>query len=582
MKKFTLLAVAALVAATSTFAQTGRQQSLNQRHQRVSLTPQQAQRALSQPSRTQQRMNAITATASQQTAALARAPRLIPSDAIRTTETPEGVVHDNLAASFQSVYYSWWYGWQNGSSDNSPATIVEGADGNLYIKGLTPQLFDDWYYWVKAEPTDQPGRYVIHKQIAGYYASYDEEDNISRVVYDYDADAFVEDTETDFYVNYADGVLSTDPVEVDSYGLPTWGYGVVYEYGGESYTETSAGIYWNLSISEFNEQITELPEGAEVETLVLQHQEGGKEVQVAFVGNQVYVQSYPSAPGWYVGTVSGDKVTFKNGQFLGYDTNYSSYVWLITGHTYEAYDEDYEEYYTAADVVDEVVFDYDAASKTLTAAADDALFINGAKDRVYYAERYIGPKIYVFTEVAAVPADPEITNFWDYDEDYESSEVDFTIRTFDVDGNFILASKLSYSVYVDNELFEFDPDEYEELPQAITEIPYGTQPDSYINPTWVAFYFQPAENVGLQTIYRGLGVELRSNIVYIDVNTRDTYTVPYQNPVTAIKGVNTQQVGAVVYHDVAGRTVQAGAKGFVLKTVTLADGTQKTLKVVRK
>ena len=53
------------------------------------------------------------------------------------------------------------------------------------------------------------------------------------------------------------------------------------------------------------------------------------------------------------------------------------------------------------------------------------------------------------------------------------------------------------------------------------------------------------------------------------------------NPVTAVKGVSTQQQASVVYYDAAGRRVQANAKGLLLKTVTTADGSQKTVKVIR-
>ena len=143
-------------------------------------------------------------------------------------------------------------------------------------------------------------------------------------------------------------------------------------------------------------------------------------------------------------------------------------------------------------------------------------------------------------------------------------------------------SKLTYSLYVDNELFEFDPVEYEGLAEPITEIPYGVAPDSNIGTTWLCIFFRPMENIGLQTIYRGADVEQRSNIVYYDLKTQEVYTEPYSNPVTAIKGVSTQQQDNVVYYDASGRRVQANAKGFVLKTVTTADGTQKTVKVIRK
>lgn len=576
MRKFTLLVVAALIAATSTFAQQGRQ-SQNNRQQAPALDRQQVAQVLNQQPHSQKSQRAVQLGGLQQAAstqALAR------RNAEGIADTPAGTLHETMIAAFSGLAYNWLFGYMDISTDASPASLVEGADGNLYIKGLTPSFYGE-AYWVKAEPTGEANRYVIHRQVAGEYPNYDEIDYISRLVYDEEAGDFVEADDTDLFLTYADGVLTLDPAEIDESGLPDYAYGLVNDYWGDFAPDASYGYYWNLSLSELAEEITELPADATVETLVLQHQEGGKEVQVAFVGDKVYVQSYSYVPGWYVGTVSGDKVTFKSGQFLGLDTYYNSYEWLIAGHIYEAYDEEYDEYYTAADIVDEVVFDYDAATKTLTAPEDAALFINGAKDRIYYAERYLSPKFYVFDEVPAVPADPIIDNFWDYDDYYENAELDFTIPQLDADGNYINVSKLSYSLFVDNELFEFTPDEYEDLAEPITEVPVGTSPDYYINLNWLCIFFQPAENIGLQTIYRGADVEMRSNIVYYDVNTQEVYTEPYVNPVTAVKGVSTQQQASVVYYDAAGRRVQANAKGLLLKTVTTADGSQKTVKVIR-
>ena len=523
MRKFILLAIAAFLAATSTFAQQSRQ----------------------------------------------------------SQHTPDGILHENMVASFSGLAYNWVYGWYNISSDASAASIVEGTDGNIYVKGLVPNFLGD-AFWVKAEPIGGGGRYVIHRQVAGEYPSYNEVDYISRLVYSDAQGSFVEATNTDLFLTYSGGVLTLDPAGIDASGLPSYAYGLVSDYYEVPTPEAGYGYYWNLTIREENGQIVELPEGAEVETLVLQHQEGSKDVRVAFFGDKVYVNSYSNLPGWYVGTIHGNKVTFKNGQFLGLDPYYDSYEWLITAHLYEAYDEENGEYYTAAEIVDEVVFDYDAATKTMTAPEDAALFINGAKNRIYYAERYMSPKFFVFKEVPAVPADPVITRYWDYDDNYGNAELDFTISSFDVNGNYMTPSKLTYSLYVDNELFEFDPVEYEGLAEPITEIPYGVAPDSNIGTTWLCIFFRPMENIGLQTIYRGADVEQRSNIVYYDLKTQEVYTEPYSNPVTAIKGVNTQQQDRVVYYDAAGRRVQANAKGFVLKTVTTADGTQKTVKVIRK
>ena len=562
MRKFTLIILAALLAATTTFAQTN---SREQRHPAKGQSLAQFQRSARQGSRAvSKQLRAEQNTLQRQHKAVSKQ-QVRRAAGISFDETPEGTVIDNLVASYKGIAYSWFYGWYDSSSDGNSATIVEGTDGNLYIKGLTPVLYDDDYFWIKAEKAEGENEYVVHKQVAGYYSYYDEDDYITRLVYDEESSYYVEAEDTDLKFTYKDGVLT---LAEDTY------YGIVYEDEGE--WEWDGAVYWNFKAEPLTETYAVLPEGVEAEEFVLQYDEGAKPVQLAIVGNKVYVQSYSTVPGWYVGTISGDKVTFENNQFLGYDTRYTSFQWLTTATLSEEWDEEYEEYYTAATITDRLEFDYNAEARTLTAPENTALFINGAKDRIYYAERYLNPRFFVFNEVAAVPADPEITNWWDYDEYYESAELDFNISTTDVDGNYITPAKLSYQVYVDDELFVFEQDEYEDLDGDYDELPYGYSDGYWIGETYLSLFFQPAKSVGLQSIYRGGGVENRSNIVVYDLETGDTGLV------TGISRTETKTVSDEGYYDATGRKVAADAKGFVIKTVTFADGSKKSYKVIRK
>ena len=405
--------------------------------------------------------------------------------------------------------------------------------------------------------------------MAGYYSYYDEDDYITRLEYDEDSGYYYEAENTDIHFTYVDGVLTlAEGVE----------YGIVYADEGDWAWDGAA--YWDFKAEPLGETYAELPEGAVAEEYILQSADGGKKVQLAIVGDKVFVQSYSTVPGWYVGVISGNKVTFANAQFLGYDSYYESYQWLTTATWTEEWDEESEDYYIVNTITDNVVFDYDAEAKTLTAADDAALYINGAKDRIYYAERYLSPRFFVFEEVAAVPADPEITAFWDYDEDYESAELDFNIPTSDVDGNYINPDKLSYQLYVDDEVFVFEQDEYEDLDADYDELPYGFSDGYWIGSTYLSLFFQPAETVGLQSIYRGAGVEKRSNIVVYNVNTGSIDVVTGIRETAADNRV--KAVASEGYFDVAGRQVSADAKGFVVKSVTFADGSKKSYKVVRK
>jgi hypothetical protein len=89
--------------------------------------------------------------------------------------------------------------------------------------------------------------------------------------------------------------------------------------------------------------------------------------------------------------------------------------------------------------------------------------------------------------------------------------------------------------------------------------------------------------VGIQSIYRGAGVERRSNIVYFDLATSQIVTEPWNDETVGIAPAQTStDVKAVSYYDATGRRVNADAKGLIIKSVTLSDGTLQNIKVINK
>ncbi|MBQ9637823.1 MAG: hypothetical protein IJV36_08040 [Prevotella sp.] len=514
-------------------------------------------------------------------------------------DQPAGKLYENEIVSFYGVAYNWLYGLYATDTDAGIAQVVEGDDGNIYIKGLTPVLYADEYYWIKAERAGGD-TIVVKKQPAGIYDWGDgtyEVDYIARVhQYTYvdedDGETYIdyeEAEDSDIKFIYKDGNLTgTSDIQGTTDYYPEYGYGIIYttedEAGFEiddAYWDNS--LYWNFESRVNNEVISTLPDDATAEDMVLKYKQNGenqaKLISAAFVGSDFYFKPYNYVDGWIKGSVEGNKVVVKSGQYLGIDSYYETHAWAHTATVEQLYDDYYEEYYDYGTITDELQFDYDADTKALK-ATEGAIFIDGARDDIYYADYYNEPEIYVFEEVAATPADPVITNFWDYDEYYESSELDFTIPTVDVDGNFIIPSKLFYSIYVDDEVFELDGDEYETFDDIYAEVPYGFTDNYWIGDTYACLFLQPANNIGLQSIYRGAGEERRSNIVFYDVNSGEIYTVA-----TAIENAvagESKVVSSEAYYDAVGRQVQPSAQGFVIKTVTFADGSKKSYKVVRK
>jgi hypothetical protein len=329
-----------------------------------------------------------------------------------------------------------------------------------------------------------------------------------------------------------------------------------------------------------------LPEGANLETITVDYINANgtptsEQVKVAFVGNDVYLNVYDAAT-YIKGTIEGDKLTFKSGQYLG--TYASMYHLFFTGQQYYTVtDEGTGQEYETAKVIDELVFDYDAETRSFSTG--DAFVINvGKKTARLYLTALRAPKFYFYEETPATPADPVITNYNATYNQWGYNALQFTIQATDVNGGFIVPEKLSWQAYVDDEPLIFSPDDYSGLTQEMVEIPYGWYDPSYdIYTSFFTLYFEPAKNVGIQTIYRGAGEERRSHIVYYDITTGQIEKVDPSGGTAAIQSAaNQSNTERISYFDAAGRQVSNKTKGLVIKQITTADGVRRSKTIFRK
>ncbi len=291
---------------------------------------------------------------------------------------------------------------------------------------------------------------------------------------------------------------------------------------------------WNFTMSPITDEPLEAPEGLETDMYVVQA-DGfpGCVANVGFQGSDVWVQGiYPAMPeAWVKGTISGDKAVFKNKQLLGADFQNIKVQYLVTATAEETYVEDpewgdyTETYYYLSD--EDITFDYDAATKTFTGT--NLFVVNAGLQEVSYANIYENTIIKPFIETAATPMAP--ANVTLYEEGYDSYDmgwgwgvIEFDQYTNDEDGNYILPGKLSYQLWIRVNgkempltLHTYD---YMYLDEDMTELPYDfsdgwdiSAQDSY---HYAYYYVVGPEAYGVQAIYRGLGEERRSEIVWAD------------------------------------------------------------------
>lgn len=313
---------------------------------------------------------------------------------------------------------------------------------------------------------------------------------------------------------------------------------------------------WNITLKKQTDEPIAAPEGLETaQYSITADGYAGSLVQVGIDGNDIYVQGIKAdiPDTWIKGTISGDKATFKSGQYLGSDGNYHQY--LVAATAEEVWDDYYEEYFTEYALSDgDIVFDYDAATKTLSNSS--TFLINAGTDDVNYAAAFDKAKIAPFTEVAATPAAPTVTSYTPYDysnyiNGYGWGYVEFTLNTSDVDGNYILPEKMSYKLYTRTEGYvqeiEITPDTYVEIDEAMDEIPYGFTEnwDLYAegNNHSVYIYVTGFDEIGVKTIYRGAGETRESEIDWYSVDRepqpeKETPDYPEVDPANTGSSIN--------------------------------------------
>jgi len=362
--------------------------------------------------------------------------------------------------------------------------------------------------------------------------------------------------------------------------------------------------------------ITEQPEGTVVNytrggeymTVSLYGYESGYQtgrVKLVYAddGQTVYIQDplcYGEGVGaWVQGQLSDDGLTISVplGQYVAYNEEYDYGLILAWGSTMviDLGDDFYWLDFYADETVTEVCYAVDPENGTITMLGSE-----GSVDNPYpydceatglagvwsddgsVATIEWGSTWTVMGEtVPAVPANPEVTDFFDSGREEGYTRLDFNINLFDVDGNPLNSDFLTYSIYVDNdELFTFDYDTYganNGFDTDMTEIPYGYSGyDFYLRRVY--FYrTNQGDNpfftwrIGIQVHYTVEGVRNSSDIVYLEV---------YPNPSAVNELAGGKEVSGVRYFNMAGQELSQ-PEGLTIKVTTFTDGTTTATKVIK-
>lgn len=391
---------------------------------------------------------------------------------------PESAVAETYyTASGQLLVYTGDDGWQDGTPE-SIQVIVDGSD--IYIAGLAYWVEEAW---IKGTIDGTTATFPAAQQIdedesyPEWISGSNDGETVCDLVFNFDQEA---------------GVLEC-----------------VTTYIGECAAEDAFSVYayWNKPTFTKEKpaapEVVVLPEGVEAKEYVMTYDDGSTPVKVAVDGNDVYFQGMSSycSEAWVKGTKGEDNtVTFPAKQYMGEYAGMTSYF-FYNGET---------------------VFTYDPETDTYTAEGQ----VFGALGGQYYDGNYTNPVISPVTEKAVMPANPAITALTNGNYGWY---IDFNVPLQDVNGDPILASKLTYIIYTDVEKevapLTFTPATHEMLTEELTEIPYGftEQYDIYANKIYLNDLFSEDWNkIGIQSIYYGGGETNATEIQWFDIKPYET------------------------------------------------------------
>lgn len=485
------------------------------------------------------------------------------------TKQPEGKLHDMMSKYAEG--YIWYGQVVSLFDDGMVSKYVEGTDGNVYI--YSPIMGYPTKSWIKATRADGDTLVVSTPQPVLMEFDFVSATKNYYYVLNMEQGADI-DGDINFVAN-ADNldikfILRNDSIIKISDGLM-----------GLADEENSWVGYGDhtVVISPVDELPLTPPDDAERVSYVVVHnpEEMSQDAFVtdaAITSDAFYFKPQPTLypDSWTKGEIIGNRVVFSDRQYLGANVkDGQGYHHYFAPVRYKVYD--YGMY-----KIDSVYFEkqldfhYDSSSRTLS-SIDGSYNINLGKQFEYSYELYKDPELMPYVESTSSPSNPVIIQYGEYDPSYGCGFMKLNLSKFDIDGHFMDASHLYYSMYVDGKLYTFSPDMYTRLDKATTKIPvdfddnYDFRVKGSLHTLY--HYLRQAQSIGIQMVYEDGDDVRKSEIVSV---TTTGITQPSDDNAAR---------GQATYTDLSGRRVSTPGRGVYIKTQRMGDGSRRAVKVVK-
>lgn len=494
------------------------------------------------------------------------------------TEQPEGTLHDSYYRSGES-FVDVMGSILSLEVDGLWGQVVEGTDGKtVWVHNPINAYYADT--WVKMERANGD---TLSMSLPMHFVHEEYSDGYSQDGYLYKLKATKEEYEGSTYITFvadddqtAKFVWRNDTLSFLNTTADSKLLGMCDEegnwYGYGDYVQ---------SYAPFAETPVAPKDASNAATYGLRYVDSGQEygrlAKVVREGDDIFVSglsdNLPDA--WAKGTLDGTKLTFKGNQYMGLDKVTESYAYfqpIVHLDVWYDYGDGTGEYYSEPFLAETIDFTFDEAAATF--ATDSTFCVNQGKNVVNQLFPYEEAKFSPWEDKPYTPADPTDLSYMPYEEDLGYGMFLFAPYEFSKDGEQLNPAALYYNIFLDDEKYTFDPEDYPTLSEEMTDVPFGfTDRASFTNYAGlynVYLYVTGFERIGVQMVYKGGGETRKSAIVYCDATDGISRVTSHGAAVSR------------TFTDLSGRRVAAPEKGIYVETVTYADGTQQSVKRVAK
>ncbi len=445
--------------------------------------------------------------------------------------------------------------------------IVKGDDGKTYLNvPISGTYLDNWAECTLTDtelviPGNQP---LMYEEEYGDFLTL----TVLDFVEDEDGGWYYPADDQNFRMEVKDGVISSEPGNGETI------LGLCYYTPEDDYYEWAGFGDWNYVITPFTGVAEAGPaDAAATENWALLDDNDGYFVGVNATEDSLYLRGlYPTLPdAWIKAPMTDGKAEITEPVYVGMDTGH--YIYFQPAANESVWDEWYEDY------VDEIlpssapfVFVYDGEARKITSEGILAATHGVPSEDLWYAYATLENITVVKQDrKAGIPpvAPSDLTDV--PDPDYP--EFTFVLPPFDVEGNLLDTSRLYYNVFVDGEIFVFYPDEYMELTEEMTDIPYSFTEnwDIVVDGTLreIYYYWNGVDTIGVRAFYlEEDGSKTYGEMTVLNLDENGVKA-------TAAEALTTQ------YYDLHGIRVAAPGKGVFVSRSVMSDGSVKVSKTVR-